>query len=81
MKRDTTPNPDPALKYRRRRRNLRIGQAIMIIGALVAIIHWLMHLEAFGPGQPAGWTELVAGYPMGLLLVVAGAIVSSRKPT
>ncbi|MEV8252311.1 hypothetical protein AB0O87_15475 [Microbacterium sp. NPDC076768] len=80
MNRHTPKNPDPALRYRRRQRNLRIGQAIMVIGALVVVIHWLTHLEAFGPGQPEGWIDLVAGYPMGLLLVIIGAIVSSRKP-
>lgn len=81
MIRHTSQNPDPAQKYRRRQRNLRIGQAIMLIGALVAVVHWLSHLEVFGPGQPEGWIDLVAGYPMGLLLVIVGAIVSSRKAT
>ncbi|MGF2949779.1 hypothetical protein [Microbacterium alcoholitolerans] len=53
----------------------------MVIGALIAIIHWLSHLEAFGPGQPEGWIDLVAGYPMAMLLIIVGAVVSSRKPT
>lgn len=67
-------------KYRRRRIFLRTGQAIMAVGAVVAVVHWLAHLEAFGPAQPEGWIDLVAGYPMGLLLIIVGAIVSSRKP-
>lgn len=74
-------NPDPARNYRLRRRFLRAGQAVMVIGALIAIIHWLSHLEAFGPGQPEGWIDLVAGYPMAMLLMIVGAVVSSRKPT
>lgn len=53
----------------------------MVIGAAVAITHWLAHLEAFGPAQPEGWIDLVAGYPMAMLLVIFGAVVSSRKPT
>lgn len=68
-------------KYRRRQRNLRIGQAIMAAGFVIALIHWLAHLEAFGPAQPEGWVDLVAGYPMGVLLLIAGAILASRKTT
>lgn len=66
-------------KYRRRARNLRIGQIIMGLGFLVAAVHWLAHLEAFGPSQPEGWVDLVAGYPMGVALLVVGAIISSKK--
>ena len=66
-------------KYRRRRRFLRTGQALMVVGALIAISHWLAHLEAFGPGQPPGWLDLVAGYPAGGLLIVVGAILAGKK--
>ncbi|GGR17242.1 hypothetical protein ACFOE1_07740 [Agromyces mediolanus] len=81
-----TPAPpgspeDAQRRYRRRQRFLRIGQAVMALGFLVALIHWLAHLEAFGPAQPEGWIDLVAGYPMGALLLVAGAILASRKTT
>lgn len=77
-----TVSPEEAArrKYRRRQRFLRTGQAIMAVGFIVAFIHWLAHLEAFGPAQPEGWVDLVAGYPMGVLLVIIGAVVSSRKP-
>lgn len=67
-------------KYWRRRRFVRIGQALMIIGGLIAIVHWLAHIEAFGPGQPPGWLDLVAGYPMGAVFIVAGAILAGQKP-
>ncbi|MCM3658238.1 hypothetical protein M3147_13370 [Agromyces mediolanus] len=80
MKRTAGKDLDGAEKYRRRRRYLRIGQGIMAVGFVVAAVHWLSHLEAFGPAQPEGWVDLVAGYPMGMLLVIAGAIVASRKP-
>jgi hypothetical protein len=81
-----TPRPEPSheelqSRYRRRRIFLRTGQAIMLIGVAVAITHWLAHLEAFGPAQPEGWIDLVAGYPMAMLLVIFGAVVSSRKPS
>ncbi|MES2093667.1 MAG: hypothetical protein V4531_07635 [Actinomycetota bacterium] len=74
-----TPQDDAARKWRRRRRFLRSGQALMIVGALVAIVHWLTHLEAFGPGQPPGWVDLAVGYPTAAVLILAGAILSSKK--
>ena len=70
--------PDP--RGRRRLIWLRTGQALMLIGAAVATTHWLAHLDALGPGQPPGRLDLAAGYPTGLLLLVVGAIVASRKP-
>ncbi|PZU35981.1 MAG: hypothetical protein DI573_14555 [Microbacterium sp.] len=81
-----TPRREPApeelqKRYRRRRIYLRTGQVIMIGGAAVGIIHWLAHLEAFGPAQPEGWVDLVAGYPAAALLVIVGAVVASRKPS
>jgi hypothetical protein len=72
---------DAQRRYRRGRRNLRIGQAIMAGGGIVVIVHWLAHLEAFNPAQPEGWVDLVAGYPMGMLLIIAGAILAGRKAT
>lgn len=70
---------DAARKFRRHRRFLRAGQVIMIIGALVGIVHWLTHLEAFGSGQPPGWVDLAAGYPLAAALILAGAILSGKK--
>lgn len=52
----------------------------MLAGVVVAIVHWLMHLEIFGPGQPEGWVDLAAGYPMGALLLLVGAVIAGRKP-
>jgi len=66
--------------WRRRRTRVRLGQIIMLIGAGVAVVHWLAHIEAFGPGQPPGWVDLAAGYPTGVVIVVIGAIVASAKP-
>ena len=77
----TGPDDAARQKYRRRRLYLRIGQALMAVGFIVAFIHWLAHLEAFGPAQPEGWVDLVAGYPMGVLLIIAGAVLASRKPS
>lgn len=68
-------------KWRRRQVFLRSGQALMAIGALIAIIHWLTHLGMFGAEQPPLTLDLLAGYPMGGLLFVAGAVLASRKPS
>lgn len=73
------PEEETARQWRRHRLLVRLGQALMVLGALVAIVHWLAHLEAFGPEQPPGWVDLVAGYPMGGILVILGAILAGRK--
>ncbi len=65
--------------WRRHRRLKRLGQVLMLLGALVAITHWLAHLQAFGPTQPPGWMDLAAGYPVGGLLVVIGAVLAGRN--
>jgi hypothetical protein len=75
-----TPEEEAQKKYRRGRVYVRTGQAIMAGGAIVAIVHWLAHLEAFGPGQPSGWIDIVAGYPMGAVLLMVGAMVAGQKP-
>ncbi len=66
-------------KWRRRRLFLRTGQAIMIAGGLILIVHWLVHLEVFGAQQPPLIVDLAAGYPAGFLVFIVGAIVASRK--
>jgi hypothetical protein len=74
-------NPkDAALQWRRHRRFVRLGQALMLSGLLVALTHWLAHLEAFGPGQPPGWMDLASGYPTATVLLLAGAILAGRRP-
>ncbi|CAG7600901.1 hypothetical protein ACFPZL_02160 [Leucobacter soli] len=71
------PGPDPA--YRRHRRLVRLGQLLMLLGAVILIVHWLAHLETFGPTQPEGWIDLVAGYPMGGLFLLGGGILAGRR--
>lgn len=66
--------------YRKRRLLLRAGQVLMAFGGVVLVQHWLVHLEAFGPGQPPGWVDLVSGYPMGGILLIGGAVLAGRKP-
>lgn len=76
---EVKPTPEQAReRYRRHRRFVRIGQVIMLIGFLIAFQHWLAHLGVFG-AQPPGWIDLVAGYPMGVLILALGAVVAGRK--
>lgn len=75
----TAPPYDAQRSWTVHRRLVRVGQALMVAGAIVAVTHWLAHLEAFGPGQPPGWLDLAAGYPMGGLLLVLGAVLAGRK--
>ncbi|WP_440711704.1 hypothetical protein [Herbiconiux sp. YIM B11900] len=65
--------------YLRRRRFKIIGLTIVGAGALVVVVHWLTHIEAFGPTQPPLFLDLVAGYPMGVVLLLAGGLVAGRK--
>ncbi len=65
--------------YLRRRRFKIIGLTIVGAGALIVIIHWLTHIEAFGPSQPPLFLDMVAGYPMGVVLLLAGGLVAGRK--
>ncbi len=80
----TVSEPRPARKrlddYTRRRLFLRIGQAIMVAGGIMGLVHWLTHLEAFGPEQPPLLLDLAIGYPMAALLLILGGVLSSRKP-
>lgn len=88
-KSDHDPDRKPALtsaerkreearaKYRRKHRLLRIGQALMAVGALVGLVHLVAHLGFFG-GQPSGAIDLIAGYPMAGLLFVTGAVLAGR---
>lgn len=66
-------------QYRRRRRYVRIGQLVMLVGALIVAQHWLTHIGAFG-AQPPLWADLAAGYPMGVALLIVGAVLTARKP-
>lgn len=62
---------------RRRRRLLRVGQLLMAVGVVVAVIHWFAHLGAFG-AQPSALVDVLAGYPAGGVLFVAGAILAGQ---
>ena len=76
---EAKPTPEQLrARYLRKRRFLRVGQLIMLIGFLVGLQHWLAHLGVFGT-QPPGWVDLAAGYPMAAALILAGAITAGQK--
>ncbi|NEK95470.1 hypothetical protein GCU67_15040 [Modestobacter muralis] len=63
--------------YRRKRRNVRIGQVLMALGVLIAVTHWLGHIGAFGD-QPSGFVDLVAGYPAAAVVFILGAVLAGQ---
>lgn len=68
---------DRTPEYRRKRRIIRTGQVLMVLGVVVAVVHVLAHLGMFG-GQPSGLVDLLAGYPMAAVLVMVGAIAAGQ---
>lgn len=65
------------LSYRAYKFRRALGWSLVGLAILVGVSHWLEHLQAFSFASP-GVQDLVAGYPMALLLGVAGAIVLSK---
>lgn len=63
--------------HRRKRRLVRVGQVLMALGLVIAVVHWLAHIGVFG-GQPSGLNDLLAGYPAGALVFVLGAILAGQ---
>ena len=66
-------------KYRRNRRFIRAGQALMLAAVVIGVQHWLWHLGAFG-AQPPLWSDFYIGYPTaGLFLMVGAMTVGPKK--
>lgn len=65
--------------YRRHRILVRSGIALMIIGAVLALEHAAAHLGAFGQAQPPLFIDMVAGWPMAVVLVVIGVVLAGRR--
>lgn len=68
--------PDPWVRHRRL---VRVGQVLMALGGGGALVHWLTHIEAFGPSQPPLWLDLAAGYPAGAFVFIIGAMLAGRR--
>jgi di/tricarboxylate transporter len=54
-----------------------IGWVLVGLGVVVGVSHWLTHLGAWDFASQ-GIEDLVAGYPMAVLLGIGGAVVLSR---
>ncbi|TFC30804.1 hypothetical protein E3O55_07430 [Cryobacterium sp. MDB1-18-2] len=65
---------------RRRRLFLRSGQLVMVAGVLIAVTHWLGHLDPATVTHPPVWIELLVNYPVAAVVVIIGANLSSHKP-
>ncbi|EWT07754.1 hypothetical protein N864_23630 [Intrasporangium chromatireducens Q5-1] len=65
---------DPFAAYSRYRRRVRLGQALMVVGGVIAAVHLVMHLA----GSPSGWTDLAAGYPIAGLIFLAGVWLAGQ---
>lgn len=61
--------------YRARR---VVGWSLVAVGVLVGVTHWLEHLQLFSIA-PKHMEDLLLGYPMALLLGIAGSVVLSRS--
>ena len=74
MKRN--PPGDVAKDWRRHRRLVRLGPAVMAVGGLVGLSHWIAHVAL--PGGPPGIQDLLIGYPTAGLVLLAGAVLAGR---
>lgn len=70
------PADDAAKNYRHHRRLVRIGQGIMVLGALVGLSHWIAHFAL--PGGPPGIQDLLIGYPTAGAVMILGAVLAGR---
>lgn len=78
-KNTTTTSDDSPDPWERHRRLVLIGKVLMGLGGGIALVHWLTHLEVFGPTQPPLWLDLVAGYPAGAVVFIFGAMMAGRR--
>ncbi|GGC97648.1 hypothetical protein GCM10011512_25770 [Tersicoccus solisilvae] len=68
---------DAEARWRRYRRLLRAGQAVMALGGLVLLAHWIAHLQP--PPGPSAIEDIFAGYPAGVLLLLGGGIMAGQR--
>lgn len=64
--------------YQRQRRKIRLGQALMVFGIVLGLIHVIAHLAPPGQ-QPSGLVDLAVGYPAAALLIIIGAVLAGQK--
>ena len=65
------------LSYAQYRRRRVLGWSLVTLGVLLAVSHWLQHVQLYTL-VPQGVADLLLGYPMAALLGVGGAMVLSK---
>ena len=58
--------------YRRERRRRFFGWALVAVGTAMAVVHIVTHL---GRLRIVGYQDLLVGYPMAAMLILAGFMV------
>lgn len=66
--------------YIKQLRRRRLGYALMIGAALLALEHVAAHLGAFGAAAPSGLVDLVAGWPLAAVIFMVGGIFAGGPP-
>lgn len=61
-------------QYRLRR---ILGWSLVGLGVVVGVSHWLAHIQVWRFASP-GVMDLVAGYPVAVILGIAGSIVLTK---
>lgn len=75
--------------YRRRRRQKIAGWVLVASAAVVAVNHFLLHVNALDVlvFLSQGWQDLLAGYPIAAVMALAGVVLLGqlddppRRPT
>jgi len=58
--------------YRRERRRRIFGWVLVAVGTVMAVVHMVTHL---GRLNIVGYQDLLLGYPMAAMLILAGVMV------
>ncbi|MEO5610380.1 MAG: hypothetical protein ABIQ61_09075 [Ornithinibacter sp.] len=71
----SSASKDPLAAYEKHRRLVLLGQVLMAVGVLVAVVHLVLHLVT----SPSGFMDLAAGYPAAGAIFLAGAMLAGRS--
>ena len=66
-------------RYHRTRVLIRVGQVLMVLAGLLALEHAAAHLGAFGRSQPPTLVDLLAGWPLAVVLFIIGALLAGQR--